>query len=107
MYEQAEPSQSSQSESKANTVQQQKNHAQQSEPVAKDEIVDQSSKAQQATQLKSVADRFVDKKQPIQRKNNTGLPDKLKSGVENLSGYSMDDVKVHYNSDKPANSRRK
>ncbi|BDD04506.1 eCIS core domain-containing protein [Aureibacter tunicatorum] len=34
--------------------------------------------------------------------NNTGLPDKLKTGVENLSGYSMDDVKVHYNSDKPA-----
>ncbi len=34
--------------------------------------------------------------------NNTGLPDNLKSGVENLSGYSMDDVKVHFNSDKPA-----
>lgn len=34
--------------------------------------------------------------------NNTGLPDNLKSGIENLSGYSLDDVKVHYNSDKPA-----
>ncbi|MEM7041076.1 MAG: DUF4157 domain-containing protein [Bacteroidota bacterium] len=34
--------------------------------------------------------------------NNTGLPDNLKAGIENLSGYSMDDVKVHYNSDKPA-----
>lgn len=34
-------------------------------------------------------------------KNNTGLPDKLKDGIENLSGFSMDDVKVHYNSDKP------
>ncbi|MDP4209264.1 MAG: EndoU domain-containing protein [Bacteroidota bacterium] len=33
--------------------------------------------------------------------NNTGLPDNLKSGIENLSGYSLDDVKVHYNSDKP------
>jgi hypothetical protein len=32
----------------------------------------------------------------------TGLPDHLKSGVEHLSGYSLDDVKVHYNSDKPA-----
>lgn len=42
--------------------------------------------------------------QPIQfaKKNETGLPDKLKAGVENLSGYRMDDVKVHYNSDKPA-----
>lgn len=36
------------------------------------------------------------------RPNNTGLPDDLKAGVEALSGYSMDDVKVHYNSDKPA-----
>ena len=43
------------------------------------------------------------KQQPVQRQaNNTGLPDNLKSGIENLSGYSMDDVKVHYNSDKPA-----
>ena len=40
---------------------------------------------------------------PVQKKpNDTGLPDNLKEGVENLSGYSMDDVKVHYNSDKPA-----
>ena len=34
--------------------------------------------------------------------NNTGLPDSLKSGVEQLSGISMDDVKVNYNSAKPA-----
>ena len=33
--------------------------------------------------------------------NNTGLPDNLKAGVESLSGYSMDDVRVHYNSDEP------
>jgi len=37
-----------------------------------------------------------------QKVNKTGLPNKLKDGVENLSGYSMDDVKVHYNSSKPA-----
>ncbi|NEO41984.1 MAG: DUF4157 domain-containing protein [Moorea sp. SIOASIH] len=36
-----------------------------------------------------------------QRPNLTGLPDRLKTGIENLSGYSMDDVRVHYNSDKP------
>jgi hypothetical protein len=41
--------------------------------------------------------------QPVQKKeNNTGLPDNLKTGVENLSGMSMGDVKVHYNSAKPA-----
>lgn len=34
--------------------------------------------------------------------NNTGLPDNLKAGVESLSGFSMDNVKVHYNSSKPA-----
>tara|TARA_B110000503_G_scaffold142188_1_gene238195 strand:+ start:842 stop:2374 length:1533 start_codon:yes stop_codon:yes gene_type:complete len=40
---------------------------------------------------------------PVQRKeNNTGLPDNLKSGVENLSGVSLDDVSVHHNSDQPA-----
>ncbi len=38
-----------------------------------------------------------------QRKpNKTGLPDNLKSGIETLSGHSMDDVKVHYNSSRPA-----
>lgn len=36
-----------------------------------------------------------------QKSNNTGLPDNLKAGVENLSGYSLDDVKVHYNSSQP------
>ena len=36
------------------------------------------------------------------RQNKTGLPDNLKSGIERLSGYSMDDVRVHYHSAKPA-----
>ncbi len=35
-------------------------------------------------------------------KNKTGIPDKLKTGIESLSGLSMDNVKVHYNSSKPA-----
>ncbi|MCE7995146.1 MAG: DUF4157 domain-containing protein [Roseivirga sp.] len=34
--------------------------------------------------------------------NNTGLPDQLKTGIEHLSGYTMDDVRVHYNSSEPA-----
>lgn len=42
-------------------------------------------------------------KQPLQKKENrTGLPDDLKAGVESLSGLSMDDVRVHYNSSRPA-----
>lgn len=35
------------------------------------------------------------------KKNETGMPDGLKAGLENLSGMSMDDVRVHYNSDCP------
>ncbi len=39
---------------------------------------------------------------PVQKRNETGLPDHLKAGIEALSGYSLDDVRVHYDSDKPA-----
>ncbi len=39
---------------------------------------------------------------PVQKKNETGMPDNLKAGIEDLSGFAMDDVRVHYNSDKPA-----
>jgi hypothetical protein len=34
--------------------------------------------------------------------NRTGLPDQLKAGIESLSGLSLDGVKVHYNSARPA-----
>lgn len=34
--------------------------------------------------------------------NRTGLPNQLKAGIENISGYSLDAVRVHYNSSKPA-----
>jgi hypothetical protein len=37
--------------------------------------------------------------------NQTGLSDHLKAGVENLSGYSLGNVRVHYNSPKPAQLR--
>jgi len=40
--------------------------------------------------------------EPVQKKNETGMPDTLKAGIEDLSGFAMDDVRVHYNSDKPA-----
>lgn len=35
-------------------------------------------------------------------RTHTGLPDTLKAGVESLSGLALDDVRVHYNSSKPA-----
>jgi len=37
-----------------------------------------------------------------EQEQTTGLPDRLKAGIEALSGIAMDDVKVHYNSPKPA-----
>jgi hypothetical protein len=47
--------------------------------------------------------RVLNDTAPVEKKPNaTGLPDRLKDGVENLSGLAMDDVRVHYNSSKPA-----
>lgn len=36
------------------------------------------------------------------KKNETGIPDDLKTGIEQLSGMDMSDVRVHYNSAQPA-----
>lgn len=35
-------------------------------------------------------------------KDKTGIPRRMKTGFENSSGFSFDDVRVHYNSEKPA-----
>ncbi len=53
-------------------------------------------------QGKLVSEQPVQLEQQLATKpNNTGLPDKLKLGIESLSGIAMDNVKVHYNSSKP------
>lgn len=36
------------------------------------------------------------------KENKTGLPDRLKEGIESMSGFCLDDVRVHFNSEKPA-----
>ncbi len=46
--------------------------------------------------------RIEDKLSSQKQENRTGLPDGLKKGMEGLSGYSLDHVKVHYNSNRPA-----
>lgn len=68
------------------------------------EMANNSPQAKQASQLQAIANNHSSQQeQPIQiKENNTGLPDNLKTRIENLSGYSLDDVKVHRNSDKPA-----
>ncbi len=63
-------------------------------------LANSSHQTTQAAQLREVAD--VSKARPVQKKGNkTGLPDNLKAGIENLSGHTMDDVKVHFNSSQP------
>jgi hypothetical protein len=42
------------------------------------------------------------KEEPAHKPNSTGLPDNLKTGIEALSGISMDNVRIHYNSPQPA-----
>lgn len=68
------------------------------------DMANNSPRAKQTAQLQTMMDNHSTQQQnPVQKKeNNTGLPDNLKAGMENLSGMSLDDVKVHYNSDKPA-----
>ncbi|MFK7922952.1 MAG: DUF4157 domain-containing protein [Bacteroidia bacterium] len=53
---------------------------------------------QQAAKSSSVANKNTPKSSP----GDKGLPQNLQAGVEQLSGHSMDDVNVHYNSDQPA-----
>jgi hypothetical protein len=104
-----------QDQENASPVIQQKGNKQESafkderpETVAQGKLYDMVNRSQQVTQMQSLQ-RMVDNRvqnspfDPIQRKENkTGLPDNLKTGMENLSGMSLDDVKVHRNSDKPA-----
>ena len=64
-------------------------------------IIDSSSQSE-ALQRKADMANNAAQREEATRPNNTGMPDNLKSGIESLSGFSMDDVRVHYNSSKPA-----
>ncbi len=66
-------------------------------------MADDSPYSQRFAHLTSMANNSI-QKQPVSQlsKDSHSLPDNVKQGVESLSGISMDDVKVHYNSDKPA-----
>lgn len=57
--------------------------------------------AQRAEDEELLQEKF-EPAQRAEKPNNTGFSDNLKSGIENLSGISMDHLKVHYNSEKPA-----
>ena len=64
-----------------------------------DPLQRQGSEEEELSQGKFGAEQL--KQGPAPRANDTGLPDNLKGGIEKLSGMSMDDVKVHYNSSQP------
>lgn len=50
----------------------------------------------------SPAAAAVQRQEKAGRINRTGMPDRLKSSIESMSGYSMETVRVHYNSPEPA-----
>ncbi|MBO7413626.1 MAG: DUF4157 domain-containing protein [Fibrobacter sp.] len=64
-------------------------------------IIDSSSQSESLQRKADMANNAAQRAE-APRPNNTGMPDNLKSGIESLSGFSMDDVRVHYNSSKPA-----
>ncbi|WP_083330414.1 MULTISPECIES: DUF4157 domain-containing protein [Pseudoalteromonas] len=80
---------------------QQINTAQKREKSGKAVLEDNRAHASSITQLKARSEP-VPRSGSKQVNHSSGLPQQLKSGIEQLSGYAMDDVKVHYNSSKPA-----
>ncbi len=96
MYERVEKQKENKSQAVTNYVAQKK-----SDGKLAIGFVDNRPKVIAQRKMRALANDSIS--QPIQKKeNSTGLPDNLKAGMENLSGHSMDDVKVHYNSSKPA-----
>jgi hypothetical protein len=78
----------------------------QRKPLDEEKLTQTKSKLDEE---KTLQGRFEGSPAAVQRKeadvpspNRTGLPDGLKSGIESLSGISLDGVKVHYNSSQPA-----
>lgn len=85
------------------TIYAQKNDAvQKASANTAESVVDSSSQSATLQRHAALANAAVQRAENPPRPNNTGLPDDLKNGIESLSGYSLDDVRVHYNSSKPA-----
>jgi len=72
--------------------------------VQRQEISEENDEPVQGKMIGTIQRQEIPEEEPLQpkRENNTGMPDNLKAGVENLSGVDMSDVRVHYNSSKPA-----
>lgn len=74
------------------------------DPVQRQEIPEEEEPLQGKMIGTVQRQEIPEEEEPLQKKseNSTGMPDNLKSGVESLSGIDMSDVRVHYNSSKPA-----
>ncbi|TNC99949.1 MAG: hypothetical protein FD123_4415, partial [Bacteroidetes bacterium] len=73
-------------------------------PPAQFKEEEKFSKAEPLTSLAGKEPAYF--QSPVQKKdaapkNETGMPDNLKSGLESLSGFDLSDVRVHYNSSQP------
>ena len=76
--------------------------AQKKEVSSAASVLDSSSQGESLQRRANMANNAAQCASLPPRPNNTGMPDNLKAGIESLSGFSMDDVRVHYNSSKPA-----
>lgn|GEM_PF-4128982 len=72
--------------------------------VQRQEISEEEDEPIQGRMIETIQRQKIPEEEPLQKKseNNTGMPDNLKAGVESLSGIDMSNVRVRYNSDKPA-----
>ena len=84
-----------------NTYAQKQKTAQKKDASTAAAVLDTSSQSEGLQRKADIANNAAQREE-TPRPNNTGMPDNLKSGIESLSGFSMDDVRVHYNSSKPA-----
>lgn len=75
------------------------------QPMLAQRVALDEEPVKQTMQRVALDEEPVKQTMPAQRvaePNRTGMPDSLKSGVESLSGHSLSDVRVHYNSSEPA-----
>ncbi len=93
MYAYVEKPKKNKSQAATNSIAQKKSNVKQALG-----FVDNCSSTAQLKQLQGMMNPLQRKEKP----NGAGLPDNLKSGMESLSGLSLDHVKVHYNSSRPA-----
>lgn len=65
-------------------------------------LAESSAERPAAYPLPAIAHHAIPPHVPITTPGRSALPDRLRSGIERLSGIAMDDVRVHYDSPAPA-----